>query len=235
MPGQQPKNQRDGGHAGGLPPVARGPLRRPRRSRRPIPASRDLIRESIEDAAPRPADARPTRTSRWRSSDAIHPPDKIDPDDPIAVYDELHEQRRAGDQREGSAVSATPATARRGRARRRRRQRARRDSRAERKLGWMLVRAGGDRDAARSPPTRSSTRSSSRCRSSTCASPTRAASSASTTTATVLTSQLWWQDVFNTLFITVISVAIELVLGMLDRAGHVPGDLRPRRRSAPRC
>ena len=32
---------------------------------------------------------------------------------------------------------------------------------------------------------------------------------------TVLTSELWWTDVFNTLFITVISVAVELVLGML--------------------
>jgi len=32
---------------------------------------------------------------------------------------------------------------------------------------------------------------------------------------TVLTSGLWWQGVFNTLFITVISVGIELVLGMI--------------------
>jgi multiple sugar transport system permease protein len=32
---------------------------------------------------------------------------------------------------------------------------------------------------------------------------------------TVLTSELWWTDVFNTLFITVISVAIELTLGMI--------------------
>ena len=31
---------------------------------------------------------------------------------------------------------------------------------------------------------------------------------------TVLTSSLWWTDVFNTAFITVVSVAIELVLGM---------------------
>jgi multiple sugar transport system permease protein len=30
----------------------------------------------------------------------------------------------------------------------------------------------------------------------------------------VLTSSTWWQDVFNTLFVTVISVSIELVLGM---------------------
>ena len=31
---------------------------------------------------------------------------------------------------------------------------------------------------------------------------------------TVLTSELWWTDVFNTVFITVISVSIELALGM---------------------
>ncbi|MGV1048340.1 MAG: carbohydrate ABC transporter permease [Solirubrobacterales bacterium] len=31
---------------------------------------------------------------------------------------------------------------------------------------------------------------------------------------TVLSSELWWTDIFNTLFIMVISVAIELVLGM---------------------
>jgi multiple sugar transport system permease protein len=32
--------------------------------------------------------------------------------------------------------------------------------------------------------------------------------------ATVLTSDLWWQTVFNTTFVTVVSVAIELVIGM---------------------
>ncbi len=32
--------------------------------------------------------------------------------------------------------------------------------------------------------------------------------------ASVLTSQLWWTDLFNTVFIMVVSVAIELVLGM---------------------
>jgi multiple sugar transport system permease protein len=31
----------------------------------------------------------------------------------------------------------------------------------------------------------------------------------------VLTSSLWWQDVFNTTFVTVISVALELTLGMI--------------------
>ncbi|HKH43574.1 MAG TPA: sugar ABC transporter permease, partial [Thermoanaerobaculia bacterium] len=30
----------------------------------------------------------------------------------------------------------------------------------------------------------------------------------------VLTSSLWWTDVFNTVFITVVSVSIELALGM---------------------
>ncbi len=33
--------------------------------------------------------------------------------------------------------------------------------------------------------------------------------------ATVLSSDLWWQGLFNTLFITIVSVAIELVLGMI--------------------
>ena len=32
---------------------------------------------------------------------------------------------------------------------------------------------------------------------------------------TVLTSSLWWQSVFNTVFITLVSVGIELVLGMI--------------------
>jgi multiple sugar transport system permease protein len=32
---------------------------------------------------------------------------------------------------------------------------------------------------------------------------------------TVLTSSLWWQDLFNTAFITVIEVAVELALGMI--------------------
>ncbi|MBA3329224.1 MAG: sugar ABC transporter permease, partial [Solirubrobacterales bacterium] len=31
----------------------------------------------------------------------------------------------------------------------------------------------------------------------------------------VLSSELWWQGVFNTTFVAVISVAIELVLGMI--------------------
>ena len=31
----------------------------------------------------------------------------------------------------------------------------------------------------------------------------------------VLTSSLWWQDVFNTLFVTLVSVSLELVLGMV--------------------
>src|SRR5918994_4241060 len=30
----------------------------------------------------------------------------------------------------------------------------------------------------------------------------------------VLTSELWWTDLFNTLFVTVITVAVELVIGM---------------------
>src|SRR3954454_21493002 len=32
---------------------------------------------------------------------------------------------------------------------------------------------------------------------------------------TVLTASLWWQDVWNTVFISVVSVTIELALGMI--------------------
>ena len=32
---------------------------------------------------------------------------------------------------------------------------------------------------------------------------------------TVLTSSLWWESVFNTVFITLVSVGIELVIGMI--------------------
>jgi multiple sugar transport system permease protein len=47
----------------------------------------------------------------------------------------------------------------------------------------------------------------------------------------VLSSSLWWQDVWHTLFITVVSVAIELVLGMLlalamHRAAFIRGTIR---------
>src|SRR3954453_358411 len=31
----------------------------------------------------------------------------------------------------------------------------------------------------------------------------------------VLSSQLWWTDLFNTVFLTVVTVSIELVLGMV--------------------
>ena len=43
----------------------------------------------------------------------------------------------------------------------------------------------------------------------------------------VLTSSTWWTDVFNTLVITVSSVAIELGARHADRARHAPCDLRP--------
>ena len=47
---------------------------------------------------------------------------------------------------------------------------------------------------------------------------------------TVLSSELWWLDVWNTLVIMVISVSIELVLGMLIALVMHPGGLRPRDR-----
>ncbi len=51
---------------------------------------------------------------------------------------------------------------------------------------------------------------------------------------TVLSSSLWWNDVFHTVLITVVSVTPRARARHAARAGHAPGDLRPRPRSAPR-
>ena len=46
---------------------------------------------------------------------------------------------------------------------------------------------------------------------------------------TVLSSELWWTDLFNTVFIMVDLGRDRAGAGDGDRAGHAPGDLRPRR------
>ena len=87
-------------------------------------------------------------------------------------------------------------------------------AKAERKLAWTLLRPRRDRDAARdglSDLLRAIYLSLQRA---TCASLTTRSSSGFRTTSTCSPST-WWTDVFNTLVITVSSVAIELVLGML--------------------
>ena len=104
-------------------------------------------------------------------------------------------------------------------------------ARSERKLGWMLcapaviVMLAGHRVPDRLR------RSGCRCSATTSGSRTTASSSGFDNYGAVLGNSVWWQDLTNTLVITVVSVAIELVLGFAAGLRDAPGHLRPSRRA----
>ena len=60
----------------------------------------DLVRESIETAGPRPVTPAYQDVSLAIQS-ALHPPTRIDPDDPGPAYDELKDKVEQGVKREG--------------------------------------------------------------------------------------------------------------------------------------
>ena len=171
-------------------------------------------------AASRP----PTATSPSAIQQALHPTDKIDPEDDV-VYEELHEQLGQR-HREGLLVE------RRSRHRARRRGAVSERTQPERRLGWMLCApaviamllvTGYPIAYAIYSRFKSRPRF-----------PDEGGFVGLDNYVTVLSSSTWWQDVFNTV--------ITIVLGVdraharhADRARHAPRDLRPRRRCAPRC
>lgn len=65
-----------------------------------FPGFADLVRESIETAGPRPVTPAYQDVSLAIQS-ALHPPTKIDPDDPAPAYDELKDKVEQGVKREG--------------------------------------------------------------------------------------------------------------------------------------
>ncbi|MGK2932987.1 MAG: ABC transporter substrate-binding protein, partial [Solirubrobacterales bacterium] len=65
-----------------------------------FPGFAKLVRESIESAGPRPVTPAYQDVSIAIQT-ALHPPDKIDPDDPKPSYDELFEDVEKGVKREG--------------------------------------------------------------------------------------------------------------------------------------
>ncbi|MBN8866693.1 MAG: extracellular solute-binding protein [Solirubrobacterales bacterium] len=65
-----------------------------------FPGFADLVRESIETAGPRPVTPAYQDVS-LAIQDALHPPTKIDPDDPGPAYDELKDKVEQGVKREG--------------------------------------------------------------------------------------------------------------------------------------
>ena len=121
-----------------------------RRSRRSIRASRDADpRRRSRTPAPRPSESPAYQDLSLAIQRAVHPTTKIDPNDLDASLRQAARQRREGRQARGPAVSAA-APHRPPSARREARPKQTSDrTQAERKLAWMLVRAGGHRDAAR--------------------------------------------------------------------------------------
>ena len=193
---------------GGLPPVTEARLRHPR-TRKGLSGFSDVIRESIEDAAPRPLDA------------GLHAPFARDPaarSTPSATSRRTTRRRcLRGAPRQGPAgrepgrpsVSGAAATDQAAR-----RRDAPTDSPDQPSASWAGRSAR--RPCSRccwSPRIRSATPSSSRCRTLDLRFPDEGGFAGLSNYETVLTSSLWWQDVFNTLFVTIISVAVERCRG----------------------
>jgi multiple sugar transport system substrate-binding protein len=92
-------NQVISANLGGLPPT-RSDLYDQKGVKEAYPGFSDLIRESIEDAGPRPATPAYQDVS-LAIQRALHPPSKIDPEDPQSAVDELRDKVEQGVKREG--------------------------------------------------------------------------------------------------------------------------------------
>ncbi len=94
-----PKQQLTVTELDGLAP-ARSGLYDTKVVRKAYPGFADLVRKSIETAGPRPVTPAYQDVS-LAIQDALHPPTKIDPDDPGPAYDELKDKVEQGVKREG--------------------------------------------------------------------------------------------------------------------------------------
>lgn len=94
-----PKQQLTVTELDGLAP-ARSGLYDSKVVKKAFPGFADLVRESIETAGPRPVTPAYQDVSLAIQS-ALHPPTKIDPDDPAPAYDELKDKVEQGVKREG--------------------------------------------------------------------------------------------------------------------------------------
>jgi multiple sugar transport system substrate-binding protein len=96
----RPENQIQVAQLGGLPPVRADLYDRPE-VKEIYPGYADVIRRSIEDAAPRPSQSPAYQDLSLAIQRAVHPPTKIDPRDPGPVYDELRDKVEKAVKREG--------------------------------------------------------------------------------------------------------------------------------------
>ena len=96
----KPENQIATAAAGGLPPV-RMDIYDSKEIEEVYPGFAPLIRQSIEDAAPRPSQSPAYQDLSLAIQSGIHPTTEIDPEDPGATYDELSELLEQAINREG--------------------------------------------------------------------------------------------------------------------------------------
>ena len=122
----EPENQITAATLGGLPPSNEA-VYETKDIEKAYPGFSDLIKESIDNAAPRPMTPAYTDLS-LAIQRALHPPGDIDPDDVATDLRRAASKRRAGRQAGGAPLD--------GARRRDQDQRPRR--RSERRLGWML-------------------------------------------------------------------------------------------------
>ena len=96
----QVENQIEIADAGGLPPVRSDLYDRPE-VQKIYPGFADVIRESIQDAAPRPSESPAYQDLTLGIQRALHPPSQIDPQDPNETYERVREAVEQAIAREG--------------------------------------------------------------------------------------------------------------------------------------
>lgn len=100
----QPDNQLAIARASGLPPVLEDLYDRPVMDEI-YPGFADLIRESIQDAAPRPSESPAYQDVSLAIQRALHPVTAIDASNPTTTYRRLREPPRAGDRARRPALT----------------------------------------------------------------------------------------------------------------------------------
>ncbi len=96
----QAENQITVAEEGGLPPVREDLYDQPE-IEEVYPGFADLIRESIQDAAPRPAQSAAYQDLSLAIQRAVHPTNEINPQNPTPTYERLRDLVERGIEREG--------------------------------------------------------------------------------------------------------------------------------------
>ena len=96
----QPRNQLEIAEKGGLPPVRSDLYDRPE-IEKIYPGFAELIRESIQDAAPRPSESPAYQDLSLAVQRAVHPTTDISPENPDPTYDRLKSRVEQAVKREG--------------------------------------------------------------------------------------------------------------------------------------